>query len=55
MNTQKNDNRLTMKTVRFEAEGLQTGTATTSSANEGGEVVILNVQTNSGQNNPKSL
>jgi hypothetical protein len=52
----KNDNQQgTMKIVRFEAGGLQTGIATNSSANEGGTGLNLNVQTNSGQHNPKSL
>jgi len=55
MDKQKNDNQGTMKIIRFEAGGLQTGTATTGTANESRSVLNLNVQTNSGQNNPKPL
>lgn len=55
MDKQKTDNQGTMKIIRFEAGGLQTGTATTGTANESSAVLNLNVQTNSGQNNPKPL
>lgn len=54
MDDKKIEQQWTMKIVRFEAGVLQTGTAS-NSPRESSVVLNLNVQTNSGQNNPKSL